>query len=157
MWTLAPKSAEGTAPEPMQATAPAAPQVMAEPALMGSLVPPMPDMEPVADGLAPGGPTDSADQGPLKHTMTQALLWLVQIEDPNRYTFHQARVLLTRAVATAVRSLFDPFQRRATARWSQAKEDWEKSGEAVAKQKARQVKREREVDVDPRSGPLSGR
>jgi hypothetical protein len=88
--------------------------------------------------------------------MTQSILWLVQIDEPERYTFRQARILVSRALVTFFRGLLDPFTNRAFARWNQAKDDWEKSGEVVAKQKARKTKRVREVDVDPQRSPLSG-
>ena len=139
---------------PAQAFVPRAPI----PQPLAGLVPEMPEAPVVeTDPLTPGSPTASADQGGLKHKMTQALLWLVQIDEPERYTLGQARVLVSRALRTSFRGLLDPFSNRAAAHWNQAKEDWEKSGEVVAKQKARKTKRVREVDVDPQRSPLSGR
>jgi hypothetical protein len=107
------------------------------------------------DALTLSGPTTSADQGRKKHLVTQAILWLVQVDEPERYTFVQAQTLLKRALYYSLRGLFHPFRDRAAAQWQQAKQDWEKSAEVVAKQKARKARRSREVDVDP--APLTGR
>ena len=129
----------------------------AEPPLMASLMPVSAENAVVVtDPLAPGGATVSADQGGFRNMVTQAILWLVQVDEPERYSLSQARVLLARALAGSFRGLFHPFSRHAAARWQQAKVDWEKSGEVAAKQRARRSKPRREIDVDPRSGPLSG-
>ena len=143
------------APTPPATPAPAvAPSIPAQQPL-ATLVPDMPEPVVETDPLSPGSATASADQGGLKRTMTQSILWLVQIDQPERYTLGQARVLVSRALRTSFLGLLDPFSNRAAAHWNQAKDDWEKSGEVVAKQKARKTKRVREVDVDPQGGPLS--
>ncbi|HEV3235006.1 MAG TPA: hypothetical protein VG329_10710 [Candidatus Dormibacteraeota bacterium] len=147
---------------PVQSPAPTQPAATAPQAaapLVDSLVPPMPVEKPAeeTESLLPGGPTASADQGGLKHLVTQSILWLVQIDEPERYNLRQARRITTRAIGGSVRGLVHPFQHTAKARWQQAKQDWEKSGEVVAQQQKRQKRRVREMDVDPQSGPLSGR
>jgi lipoprotein-anchoring transpeptidase ErfK/SrfK len=129
----------------------------AETAPVGTAAPAAPAELQETDALAPSGPTTSADQGHKKHLVTQAILWLVQVDEPERYTLAQAQTLLRRALYYSLRGLLHPFRDRAAAQWQQAKQDWEKSGEVAAKQKARKARRSREVDVDPASGPLSGR
>jgi hypothetical protein len=146
-------------PEPPAAAVPAEP-APAEHALVESLVPPVapvPVESSEANFFLPGGPTTSADQGGFRHLATQSLLWLVQIDEPERYTLPQARRITSRAITGSMSGMFHPFQDAAHTRWQKAKQDWEKSGEVVAKQQARKKKRVREVDVDPRQGPLSGR
>jgi hypothetical protein len=138
------------------AVAPSVPPVAVEPTPVGRMAPAATEELHETDDLAPAGPTTSADQGRAKHLQTQAILWLVQVDEPERYNVTQARALLKRALSYSMRGAFHPFRDRAAAQWQQAKDDWEKSGEVVAKQKARKAKRVREVDVDPSRGPLSG-
>jgi hypothetical protein len=126
----------------------------AETALVASVTPPH---EPRLDPLLPGELTASQNQGSFKHAMTQALLWLMTIDEPQRYTLPQARAITIRAMRSWLIGLFDPIRGQVGRRVQRAREDWEKSGEVVAKQKARQQRRQREVDVDPQAGPLSGR
>jgi hypothetical protein len=85
------------------------------------------------------------------------MLWLVQIDEPERYNIRQARRITSRAIGGSVRGLVHPFQHRAKVQWQRTKQDWERSGQAAAREQQRQKRRVREVDVDPRSGPLSGR
>ncbi|MEA2645467.1 MAG: hypothetical protein QOE92_550, partial [Chloroflexota bacterium] len=126
----------------------------AEAAVMASVTPPP---ETPLDPLLPGDLESSARQGSYRHMLTQALLWLVAIDEPTRYTLPQARAITFRAIGQWFAGMFDPVTRQFSRRWERARDDWEKSGEVVAKQKARQQRRQREVDVDPQAGPLSGR
>jgi hypothetical protein len=89
------------------------------------------------DAAMPGAAGASEAQGPLKHLVTQALLWTVQVEEPGRYTLQQAWILTLRALRSAFSVLIDPFEREIIQRWSRAKEDWRKSAESVTKQKPR--------------------
>jgi hypothetical protein len=93
------------------------------------------------DAAMPGEAGASAQQGPVKHLVTQALLWTVQIEEPGRYTLQQAWTLVLRALRSAFSVFIDPVEREVIQRWSRAKEDWRKSGESVAKQKSRKKSR----------------
>ena len=88
------------------------------------------------DAAMPGEVGASEKQGQLRHLITQALLWTVQIEEPSRYTLHQSWILVLRALRSAFSVLIDPVERELVRRWSRTKEDWRKSGESVAKQNA---------------------
>jgi hypothetical protein len=87
------------------------------------------------DAAMPGEAGASEKQGQLRHLVTQALLWTVQIEEPGRYTLRQSWILVLRALRSAFSVFIDPIDREVGRRWSRAKDDWRKSGESVAKQK----------------------
>ena len=89
------------------------------------------------DAASPRELGASEKQGALKHLLTQAVLWTVQIEEPGRYTLGQAWVLLLRSLRSAFAVFIDPIEREIGQRWGQAREDWRTSGETVAKQKTR--------------------
>jgi hypothetical protein len=89
------------------------------------------------DAALPGEAGASEQQGQLRHLLTQALLWTVQIEEPGRYTLRQAWILVLRALRSAFALFIDPVERELVQRWARAKEDWRKSGESVATQKPR--------------------
>lgn len=93
------------------------------------------------DAAMPGEVGASEKQGPLRHLLTQALLWTVQIEEPGRYTLHQSWILVLRALRSSFSFFLDPFEREVGQRWARTKEDWRKSGEAVAQQKPRKRSR----------------
>jgi hypothetical protein len=88
------------------------------------------------DAAMPGEVGASEKQGQLRHLVTQALLWTLQIEEPSRYTLQQSWILVLRALRSAFAVLIDPIERELVRRWSRTKEDWRKSGESVAKQNA---------------------
>lgn len=89
------------------------------------------------DAASPRELGASEKQSPLKHLLTQAVLWTVQIEEPGRYTLGQAWILLLRSLRSAFAVFIDPIEREVGQRWGQARDDWRKSGETVAKQKTR--------------------
>lgn len=126
--------APAIAPTPVSAE-PQLPSHHAERALIESLHP----VEPVApDPLAPGAAGSSQAQGRLKHLVTQALLWLVQIDgDGSRYTLAQAAGLVKIALAEygyELRANFSYFYHRVIRHQvDRVKDDWRKSGQVAAR------------------------
>jgi hypothetical protein len=91
-------------------------------------------------------------QGPLKHYATQALLWVVECDEPEQYNFEQATTMVRAGLADGLARAVHPFRRDIDKRIHRIKDDWEKSGE-VAAQATRKRKRYRPAssveDDDP--------
>ena len=85
-------------------------------------------------------------QSAAKHYATQAMLWVVECEDPAQYNFEQAAAMVRHSLADGVAQMVHPFRRDIDKRISRIKNDWEKSGE-VAAQATRKKKRSKPTSV----------
>ena len=133
--TAPPVAAAAVAPPPASAPPPT-PQVMsAERELLASLAPAMSAAGP--SPMRTGEPGTSQKQGPFKHLLTQALLWIVNVDEPDRYVLAQAWLMAREATAAGTRELWldftSLFQRQVGMRVRGIKTDWDKSGEVTRK------------------------
>jgi len=116
-----------------------------EVALVDRLVPPETPAAPEGPPpIIPGMPGTSQKQGQLKHLLTQALLWVVQVDEPDSYTLPQAWRLSIQAVRAGIEEFKlvarEWWQRYLAGRWRRMREDWKKSGEVVRRQRKRAAK-----------------
>ncbi|MGI8610112.1 MAG: hypothetical protein ACR2MY_12980 [Candidatus Dormibacteria bacterium] len=79
------------------------------------------------------GKVHAEGPGAAKQLATQALLWLVECDDPSQYSFEQAAAMARHSLADGVSQVVHPFRRDLNTRLSRIKNDWEKSGEVAAK------------------------
>jgi len=110
--------------------------------------------ETAALGPAPGAEDASRRQGGLKHLLTQALLWVLQLdEERGRYTLPQAWEMTRHQLAVTMRALWRPIRafihREVVLRWAMWKEDWQKSGEVVKRQQRKGAKQAVEPPYHP--------
>ena len=79
--------------------------------------------------------------GPVKRVVLRFLLWTVEVDgSPEQYTLRQALALLARSLGSGLSLLLSPVTRPFTRRWHQARDDWRRSGEVTARQKAQRTK-----------------
>jgi hypothetical protein len=106
---------------------------------------------PAADRPAVGK-VHAQGQGAAKHLATQALLWLVECEDPSKYTFEQAAAMARQGLVDGIGHVVHPFRKDLDQRISRIREDWEKSGEVAAKAtRKRRVAKGAAASADPDS------
>lgn len=111
-------------------------------AFMDRMVAPALPVEPSAPApIIPGMPGASQQQGPIKHYLTQALLWVVQVDEPDAYTLGQAWRMARQAVEVGVHDLWlatkEFWTRELGNRWRRVRHDWKKSGETARKRTGR--------------------
>jgi hypothetical protein len=91
----------------------------------------------LADPLAAGAQGTSQKQGLFKHLLTQSLLWVVQVDEPDRYSLTQARGLASKAFFQQFKDwgseARQSTQRHVGSRVERVQEDWRKSGEDAKK------------------------
>ena len=95
------------------------------------------------------GKVHAEGQGAAKHLATQALLWLVECEDPSQYTFEKAAAMARKSFVEGVAQMVHPFRSDLDKRISKIKDEWEKSGEVAAKATRKQRKRSTPANSDP--------
>ncbi len=88
----------------------------------------MPAAERPAVGRVRGGRGGAARQ-----VATRALLWLVDCDEPSRYTFDQAAAMAQHGLADGISQLVHPFRSDLDKRLHRIKDDWRKSGEVAAR------------------------
>jgi hypothetical protein len=95
--------------------------------------------ESVDPTAAPPDPRKPA--GPVKRRILQFILWTVEVDgDPGQYTLRQALALLARSLGAGLALMVSPVTRPFTRRWHQVRDDWRRSGEVTARQKAQKPK-----------------
>jgi hypothetical protein len=124
-------------PPPVQVD-PVAPPPQTQLPVMDRLIPPQLPVEPARPApIIPGLPGTSQKQGSIKHYLTQALLWVVQVDEPDCYTLGQAWRLSRQAVQVGVSELLlswrDFWQHEVGNRWRGIRREWKKSGEVARK------------------------
>ena len=95
------------------------------------------------------GKVHASGQGTAKHLATQALLWLVECENPSQYNLEQAATLARQGLSAGVSQVVHPFRRDINQRINRIKEDWDTSGQVAARATRKKLGKSIPVNDDP--------